>query len=435
MATKWDATFGADFYFKITNEERRYMGLDSVDDNWDMSQFYSKTNLWYKRTSVFWCNDTIKKVIVENKRVSDDEITYESITEYDTNLQTENREWLLPLTTRSKKKKLNATNILAVNPLGCIFHFHLDAFPKPSASMSIYNCRNNKHIAIGEQDKINKIRTDTDFHEFMNYYMETCPSNYFDKIKALREDKHVTVKYKTGDIFRMEFDRFHYCYGIITGQIKKILKWKELPEFHSLRSLLMIPIMVRFYNVCTTDDSLTVEDLACIPLGRVEICGDNDIIWGTHEIIGHKELQKEDIEFNLVCTKIQRVTPASTTDTNNFLFADETCQYPDYFNLHVEWGTAATILPYEHISPKLMEFLQEYCSPHRSVSIGIKNIALEFKEAFVNRNNLLNDVNKEIREELFRCLQLKPDASFDDFAQKYGGMTKEEILKKYRYVL
>ena len=90
MATKWDDLFGREFYFEITNEERKYLGLNSIEDSWDISQFYSKINLWHKRTSIFWFNDTIKKIIVEEKRVSDERVTYECITEYDTDLHTEN---------------------------------------------------------------------------------------------------------------------------------------------------------------------------------------------------------------------------------------------------------------------------------------------------------------------------------------------------------
>lgn len=290
MATKWGALFGNEFYLVITNEERKYMGVNPVESSWDISQFYSKTNLWHKRTSIFWHDDTIKKIIYEEKRISDNVIIYESIMEYDTELRTENREWLLPLTVRGKKKKISATNILVVNPFGCEFHFYLDTANKTSVGMAICNRRNNKEIAIGEADRISKIRNDADFHEFMKYYMETCPVKYFEKIKELRESRHVTIKYKTGDVFRMELDRFHYGYGIITGQVKEILKWKELPENHSLRKLMMVPIMVRFYDVCTKDENLSVEELSELPLGRVEICGDNDIIWGTHKIIGHKEL-------------------------------------------------------------------------------------------------------------------------------------------------
>ena len=38
---------------------------------------------------------------------------------------------------------------------------------------------------------------------------------------------------------------------------------------------MMVPIMVRFYDVCTTDDNLSFEELSELPLGRVEICGDS----------------------------------------------------------------------------------------------------------------------------------------------------------------
>ena len=44
MATKWGALFGNEFYLVITNEERKYMGVNPVESSWDISQFYSKRN-------------------------------------------------------------------------------------------------------------------------------------------------------------------------------------------------------------------------------------------------------------------------------------------------------------------------------------------------------------------------------------------------------
>lgn len=434
MSTKWDALFGLDFYFHITNAERRYLALNPIDATWDISQYYSKTNLWHKRTSVFWCGNNIKKVILEQKRVSDGDITYECITEYDTDLKTENREWLLPFTARGRKKKITPANILAIDPLGCGFHFHLDTANGISVNMAIYNTRNHKEIATGEWDRIHKIRNDADFHEFMNYYMETCPPNYFDKIRRLRESRHVTVKYHTGDVFRMDIDRFRYCYGIITGQVKKIQKWKEMPEHHSLRNVMMVPIMVRFYDCYTENADMSIEELSKFPLGRVEICGDNDIIWGTHAIVGHKKLQEDDIEFNLVCTKLQNLSDKTTVHTYDMLVSDGIIKKPESYNLYVEWGMATTILPFDKISNKLREFLKEYRSPHGGVSIGVgtsvQSKLVQGEEAFDYRYNLLNDVNQDMREELFRCLGLDANASFDDFAKKYNGITKSEILER-----
>ncbi len=435
MAVKWDELFGADFYFMVTNEERKYLALNPLEQEWDMTQYTSKTNLWHKRTTAFWCGDTIKKVILEYKKVSrkDGRIVYDSITEYDTELQTEHRQWLIPRTSRGKKKKITATNILNMTPLGCEFHFHRDTYENVLVNMSIYNGRNYKKIAIGEWDRIREIKNHTDFHEFMKYYMDTCPPDYFEKIKQLREGKHVTVRYQTGDIFRMEMDRFHFCYGIITGQVKHIQKWEELPENHSLRKIMMVPIMVRYYQVVTTDATWTQEELSKYSLGRVEICGDNDVIWGTHPIVGHKELEEGDIEFDLVCTKIQDIGPHDTVHTYDMLVSEGMVQYPDTYHLYVEWGTATTILDSEKISPKLREYMKEYRSPHGGVAMGIGGGAfhlLHKGDNYHDKYNLLNDVNTELRQELFRCLGLEPDVDFDGFAKAFGGLTKEELLER-----
>lgn len=432
MATKWDELFGKEYYIKITNEERQYLGLEPIMEEWYITQYYSKTNLWHKRTTVFWEENVIKKVIVEQKKIlsPNNRIIYQSIQEDDTNLLTENREWLLPLTKRGKKKKITATNILAITPLGCTFHFHLDVHKDISTSMSICNQRNNQRIAIGEHEKINKIQNDADFHHFMKYYIESCPQDYFERIERLKYSDHITVKYNTGDIFRVEVDRFHYCYGLITGQIRRIQKWEELPQQHSLQSVMMVPIMVRFYNVRTTNPDLSVEELAQYPLGRVTICGDNDIIWGTHTIVGHKELKEDDIEFSLICCRIKNLSPNTTVHTYDMFVSDGMVEYPKSFNLYVEWGTAVTILPYERISEKLQEYLKEYHSPHGGVSIGIYP-ELIGENSFEYKGNLLNDINKKMRSELFSCLGLDENATFDEFAMMFGGLTQKEILGKF----
>lgn len=118
MPTKWDNLFGSGFLLTLTNEERKYLGLNPLDTKWDILEFYSKTNYWHKRTTVFFDNDVIIKVIYESKKIVNEEIHSESISEYDANIQTENRMWVLPLTERGKKKKLNATNISAYRPTG-----------------------------------------------------------------------------------------------------------------------------------------------------------------------------------------------------------------------------------------------------------------------------------------------------------------------------
>lgn len=258
----------------------------------------------------------------------------------------------------------------------------------------------------------------------MQYYMSSCPPDYFDRVEHLRTAKHQTIKYQTGDIFRMEIDRFRYCYGLITGKVREILKWPELPEIHSFRALMMIPIMVRYYDLITERSDLKADDLSGYPLSRIDICGDNDIIWGKHTIVDHKQLSEDEIEFPLICTRIKKPSIHDTTHSFDLLIGTKLLATPPQYNLYVEWGTASTILPSEQISGSLKSFLQAYHDPHGIVKIGI----LPNLEG--DQMDLLNDHQSEMRRELFRCLGLEEDVDFDSFAVAFHGLTKEELLSK-----
>lgn len=64
MAVNWDSLFGSDFFIRITNEERRYLGLNPIEDDWEITRYFSKTNITYKRTTVYWDGVVIKKLFV-----------------------------------------------------------------------------------------------------------------------------------------------------------------------------------------------------------------------------------------------------------------------------------------------------------------------------------------------------------------------------------
>ena len=431
MAVRWDLLFGSDYLLDITNEERRFLALDPISTNWEITQYYSKTNICYTRTTVYWDKSEIRKVIYEENRLPDgyDIPIYRCITEHDTRLKTDHREKLVPLTPRGKPKPVTASNILAIAPFGCSFHYSIDTRHSadgadPKVTMMIYHSRNCLDIKIGEKARVAAVQNTAAFHSFMQYYMSSCPPDYFDRVEHLRTAKHQTIKYQTGDIFRMEIDRFRYCYGLITGKVREILKWPELPEIHSFRALMMIPIMVRYYDLITERSDLKADDLSGYPLSRIDICGDNDIIWGKHTIVDHKQLSEDEIEFPLICTRIKKPSIHDTTHSFDLLIGTKLLATPPQYNLYVEWGTASTILPSEQISGSLKSFLQAYHDPHGIVKIGI----LPNLEG--DQMDLLNDHQSEMRRELFRCLGLEEDVDFDSFAVAFHGLTKEELLSK-----
>lgn len=431
-ANEWKKLYGNPYLITLTNEERRYLALAPISSDWDAVKYYSKTNVWYTGLTAFFEGNTIVKVITESRRfLADGTENYGSFCEYDTHLETSNRELLLPLTSRGKPKKLSASNINAVMAFGCQFAISFSL--NRDSCIGHSNPRANKRFPIGEANKTALIRSNRDFHEFMNYYISTCREDYFAKLEAFKNAKKVTVKYKVGDIFRMELDRTRYCYGVITGEIRKIQKMPELPEKHSFRSLMMVPIIVRYYNLITENPNMTARDLEKIPLGRIDICGDNDIIWGTHTIVDHKKLTEDDLEFNFVCTKIIAPSPHTTLFTQDMMMRDGIIPKKEYA-LYIEWGFAQTELSYDKLSEKLKNYLDGYSSPHGGVSMGIDPydaVPDEKRRQYINyKNNLLNPENREFLNEVFACLGLEPDTDFDAFAGRFSGLTKREILKR-----
>ncbi len=419
MPAPWEKEFGSQHLIMLENDTRPYFALEKMESRWEKQTYYSRTNLWWKRTELFFDGDTIRKVIEEEKQVrTNGEIYRQSYREYDTCLQTQERKLLLPLTKRGKPKPLTASAVGNTTPFGCTFFLEMEK----GRETTLYagNLRSNQRLPVGEAEKIAAIQNDSDFQKFAKWYIATCPDDYFAKVERVKNSTHQTVKYRTGDIFRVEYDRFSYCYGLVTGEIRKILRWEELSDSHSFHMLMTVPVMVRFYEVMTPNASMTPEELSQYPLGRVEICADNDLLWRTHPIVGHRNLTAEDIEFPLVCSRV-----------SGDFFPEE----KSACDLYVEWGTAQVVLPASSLSPVLQDWLKGYFCPWGGVQLGIfpDLVGLREEEKLrldTYRNNLQIPQNWEIREELFCCLGLPDDADFDDFAVSFGGLTMEEIVKK-----
>ena len=304
------------YFISLTNEERRYLALDALNPAWEHQSFFSRTNYVQKHTVLFFNGNMIVKVIYEEYKTVDNVVLWKVYREYDTSLSTEDRKLLLPLTSRGRKKPVIPANVLAIQPLGCELYIHLE---ENHSSIGAGNLRNCQMLAIGEREKVRNIMSDDDFHAFMRYYIATCPNSYFERIAEIRSMKHQTVKFRVGDIFRCQTDREHYTYGIILGKTREIEKWSELPAQHSFRHLLTQPIIVRMYDAVMTDANMTAEQLSKIPLRPSKLCSDADIIWGTHKIVAHKELEPDDIQFQLHLSRQTTKNEHNTPFTSEIL--------------------------------------------------------------------------------------------------------------------
>lgn len=422
---EWTALFGHGYVINMTNEERHYFAIEPVDPEWDALSFCYQSYMRHTRLTIFFSGNAIVKGIEEEIYAKPDGFRFEeSYTEYDTCLPTEDRQFVLPLTARGKPKKLTATAVRAVAPFGCSFTLRMtrsELRGEAGGSLYLSNPRAEKEFPVGEREAVARIDSDADFHVFARRYMDTCPADYFGRLEAFRRAERVTVKYRPGDVFRMAYDRTHWCYGIIVCDVKRLCSMPEMPDNSTLRHLMMVPIMVRLYELKTDRQDMTPEELQAYPLGRVMICGDNDIIWGTHPIVGHRSLTAEDIEFPLIAGRWRLHIPGLTR-------RNEKDDVP------VEWGFCSTIIRWAEIPADVRQRLAGYQTPHGGVMIGIPpDYAVpdeKHRSYCFFRDNLLSQHNDSFRRELLRLAGLPEDAGFDEFAIRFGGLTRQEIADR-----
>ena len=397
------------YVITLTEEERKYLGLEPMLKTYEAETTYSSTNLVHKRTTLIYNGDTIVKVISEERKItSDSAYDHTMYIEYDTYLKTDNRQWLLPLTKRGKKKSITPSSVTSITSKKCVFNIQIR---EKHSSIHICNTYNQQDINLFDLDEeIRQIQTEEEFHDFMEKYKTTCPTYYFDRIEEMKNMPAQTVKFKEGDIFRCEYGRNQYYYGLIIGKVRKIEKWKELPSKHSFRNLMGQPIMIRMYDLTTTRKDMTAEELSFIPLMPVKICDDWDIIRGRHPIVGHKVLEPSDIEFKFICTQITSENKHKTLFTDQILKGIFLENKNKEYKLYIEWGFAQTEILYNQLTDELKVYMATDSSYEGGVSLGINNLFLK------------QDENK--LKMIFRCLGISEETTFDEFAKLYGGITR-----------
>ncbi|MBO4865763.1 MAG: immunity 26/phosphotriesterase HocA family protein [Ruminococcus sp.] len=443
-APKKKALSKVEQYFKdrdhcimLTDDERRYLALDPIDKSWETECIYSALRNLRKRIVMFYDGDTIVKVIEEYSYVNEDTCVRKGYCEFDTHLKTDKRTMILPLTDRGRAKPITPTNLMAIDPFGCEVDISI---PEEGTSIWAGNRRNSQVLNMGETERIKKIQNDSDFHEFMQYYISTCPDDYFQRIAEIRGLKHQTVKFKAGDIFRCREDREHYTYGLILGKTREIEKWDELPKEHSFRHLMTQPIIVRMYDFVTTDKDMTAQQLKDMPLCPPKICSDGDIIWGRHKIVDHKELVPDDIEFCIhltrIVTKNEHVTPFTA---EMFLRENEKKgkKSREPMSLYIEWGFVSMEIPWADVPDDIRDMVEERNWSDGGVSLGISGAycgmtltqLLKKHPRHIYGGDLHYPENRERFDMVMDFLGLPKGAGYDYFAEKYGGISRQKYIE------
>ena len=367
----------------LNNKERPYFGMNPVDDQWDEITIKEGYMVYFE-------GNTIKKTI---SYYDDPYVRYQ---ESDIEIHTRDRQFVLPQTAKGKEKKLNFTSVSSINPSGCTFSMNL-AFEwgerKYTSEVRARNNRNCLELPITGYENLESFEQ---YKGWLKDYISTCPSDYFEKVEKMRNEKHKTVKYFNGDVFRFELDREHYGFGLIIGQIREMKKDGLFPPEHALDSTMCVPLLIRLYLVKTKDKKMLLSDICSHQLSRTFIMADGLVIWGRYEIIGNKMLEENDVDFPI------QIGESLELKKRYFRFC---------------WGPGMIVI---HNHGRVPDAIDNNRFLRHAVYGGVDERLLECPGHDTQKED------KTIPKEAFKFFNLSPGITYDDFNLKYGGMTRAQ---------
>lgn len=366
--------------YELTNERRKYFGLDPIESHWDRVIFKGDT---YRPESILYFDkDTIKRHIVS---------TGKEYSEKHYNELTKDRTILLPKTDKGKEKKLSASVLEQRQPTG------------------VYLSINSGHLTIGNYNSQttfystrwdNEQQSEKEIFDFINEFIVNSPENHFTEIEKYKSLKRQNIKFKSGDYFCFKLDRTNFGYGRLLLDVNKIRKKKLIDDFHGLGLLMGSPLIIELFAFRSTIKKVNINELDKQPKLPSDVMMDNLLLYGEFEIIGHREIEDGEFDFP--------ISFGRSIDQRRIVF--------------LQWGLIHKELPHEKFY-KYVTGEKEYDqNPYGYYSIGFRPHydSIEVIKAVKNKGvysfdnarhykakwDLRNPKNKDIRDELFKVFGL-----------------------------
>ncbi len=277
--------------YELSNTQRKFFGLTEVAGSWDRK-------LLSKSLTVYFNKNKIVKIL---------NYSYAYL-EYDTDIDTINREILLPKTTRGKEQKLTVARVSKIKGSGMQFSGSFEG-----GGISVYNNKRNIFLTRSYSED-GQISNYTDIENWVNKYIIESPSDYFEWLNEQLNRKRENNKITAGDIIAFPVGRFEYGFA-------RIIKTDFLSEHILLdgeifkSNIFGKPLIIIPYSIISKTWDINFDQLIKQPtLGPIQI-NDSCIFYGEFPIVSFKELHNSDIP-KIELSKISRylTIPYSKTD-------------------------------------------------------------------------------------------------------------------------
>ncbi len=259
--------------FELTNEQRKYLGLEPVGISWDLVELSKGYYLYFD-------GDIVRKYIA-----IEDDTYYEREMNETTD---ENRKILLPKTARGRSKKLTLATMQARPCFGVYFYFG-----KYGPTIANYTTQTIYFACDDRQyGGINGLRN------WLETWIAESTEEDLADIEYFKNAERRHCKFREGDFFSFKIGRREYGFGRILLDISKLKKSEDFKkQKHHGLSFMGRPLFVKVYHKISDLPETEIDAFSgCMAFPSQQIL-DNNFYYGEYKIIGHKELTTDELEF------------------------------------------------------------------------------------------------------------------------------------------
>ena len=378
--------------FELTNEQRKYLGLVPVEEDWELVKL--------NNVFLYFDKDIIRKKI---------EVTEDSYLEQELCERTaENKTMLLPKTEKGKPKKLNFTATQSFSPFGVYFSFSANY-------ICIANYTTQTTYFDESSDKEKNIE---DLKTWINQWISETTESDLAEIESFKHAKRQHCKFKEGDFFVFKIGRREWGFGRILIDVAKLKKTADFKQKknYGLANFMGKPLIVKIYHRISNTIEINLDELSnCMALPSNAMM-DNHFYYGEKKIVGHK--------------------PLTTKDYDMLISYSGSISHGDYETVYLQYGfmyketTKSIFNKYLIIEDKNMYSGYEE-NPYRNEGISFDADTDNLRECIAAKSNapywdsdnysikrdLRNPNNIKIKREVFSFFGLDADKTYEENLQ------------------
>lgn len=384
--------------FELNNNQRSYFGLNIVENSWDRIEYP-------KGLVCYYSGNCICKVLIN----PDGKPNYYS--EYDTQIETNERAKIIPKKAKGKEKPITPTTIYDYNEEQTNFHVQIVANEEKNVYIT---------LEIGQQKLdlenntgcFKSMKTLNDFEQSMQCFVKELPTDHLEKIQELKNKKPVktkSVRFKSGDFFAVpvKFDLYgnpvDYVFGRHLLNISKLRKTDIVSKDHHWHSLMTVVQLVMMYDYNSQSLTQNLQELKSKPTTPSFHMMDDQLMRGEYPIIGNIPLEAEELSFPM------HYGTYTNHHKKGFFFGWGFCMLNDIANL-------------------------DFNDYRNNGTIYGASLRLEMmrngQEPYFEHNDIEHPNNKAIKDKILESLGVSADIEYDEFCRHFGFMTRKELLEK-----